>query len=234
MGILCGQYDSLPVTAGGPPAYLLANNAWGYGTAYNGEQCITNASGAPDFTIVKSAADSSAVMGYPSISSGCSLFGNAKTHGSFMPVSLAGLRPILTTWETSQDAVPGSRWDTTYDCWIFSKWPGQQFRVAEVMIMLTYPRVPLGAYPVTVGADEFLLSKRPRMSANDPSVSWNLIQFRYATPRASVTDLNLTPFFELAVTQGWARPADLLVQISAGFELWVNGEGLATTQFSVR
>jgi hypothetical protein len=65
-------------------------------------------------------------------------------------------------------------------------------------------------------------------------LAWNLVQFRLANPQASVTDLNLTHFLDYAVQRGRAAADDLLIQVSAGFGLWVRGKGLSVDWFTVQ
>lgn len=228
---LGGQYDHMLVASRiDGVGYTLANNAWGYRNGYHGHQCITNENGLANFRVAKSLANSTKVMGYPNIWCGCSLFGEIITPGSFLPLPVSGIPEIRSSWETDQGAVPGSTWNTAYDLWVSSGWPGDN-RTAEIMVMLTSPSPPRGASRVRIGGQKFYV--RQSTMARPEGLSWSFVQFWYASPRAAVRDLNLTAFVRYAVDRGWARPNDLLIQVAAGFELWVKGEGLATSSLSI-
>jgi Glycosyl hydrolase family 12 len=229
---LGGQYDHMLVSSGiSGVSYMLANNAWGYRSSYRDHQRITNADGLANFEVAKSLANSTQVMGYPNIWYGCSLFGNTVTPGSFLPLPLSAIPEIYSSWETDQRAVRGSTWNTAYDLWVSSAWPGDN-RTGEIMVMLNSPPMPRGATLVQVGGDEFYARHSTMTGPGGPS--WSFVQFWYPGQRASVRDLNLTTFVRYAIDRGWVSPTDLLIQIAAGFELWVKGEGLATRSVSIR
>lgn len=228
------QYGSQPVTAG-EVNLILANNAWGYGASYDGQQEIENHNGYANFSVTKSLAYSTKVMGYPNLWAGCRLGGTTEgpdTADSWMPIPLGSLPHVSGTFQTGQSAKDGSVWDTTFDCWVCSPstWP-KRTRVAEVMVLLTYPRIPAGAQEITLAGTVYYLTQRE--VSNTAGLVWNLVQFRLAEPRASVTELNLTQFFDYVMQRGWAAADDLLIQVSAGFELWVGGETLSVDWFTV-
>jgi Glycosyl hydrolase family 12 len=227
---LGGQYDHMLVASGiSGVGYMLANNAWGY-HGYRDHQCIANEDGRANFRVTRSLASSTQVMGYPNIWCGCSLFGDTVTPGSFLPLPLADVPEIYSTWETDQRAVRGSTWNTAYDLWVSSAWPGDN-RTAEIMVMLSYPPRPPGASLAQVGGEEFYA--RQSTMTRPEGLSWSFVQFWYPVQRASVKDLNLTTFVRYAIDHGWASPTDLLIQVAAGFELWAKGEGLATRSLSI-
>jgi hypothetical protein len=226
--VLCGKSQNLVTVSDTDVKYVLNNNAWNY-ASYAGEQCIENENGRPNFRITKSLADSTHVMGYPNVSHGPSPWASVNL-STMMPLQLSSLPTIYSSWRTSQNAAPGSKWDTTYDLWCCSRWPGQQYRTAEIMIMLTYPGAPSGDFALIDG-EEFLVRKAVRTNA--AGLSWNMVQFRFRQQRLCVTDLNLTPFLWYTLAHGWATETDLLVQISAGFELWTGGRGLSTDWISI-
>jgi hypothetical protein len=208
--------------AGPGKRYVINNNAWNYAD-YRGQQCIEIVNGSPSFRVTRSLAESSLVMGYPNVSYGPSPW--AEIGAGLMPVPLVSLPRIVSSWRTSQSAVPGSRWNTTFDIWCCSAWPGQQYRTAEIMIMLNYPGHHSGDV-VPINGEEFIVNARPRRNA--AGLSWLMIQYRFARQRASVSNLDVTALLQHALGRKWINATDLLVQISAGFELWVNGRGLSS------
>lgn len=224
---LCGKDQNISVHSQSGSVYVINNNAWNYGS-FAGQQCIEVAGTTPNFLVRKSLARSSVVMGYPNISRGPSPWAVRAT--DLMPMPLSCLPNIRSSWQTSQNAASGSKWNTSYDAWCCSSWPGQQYRTAEVMIMLTYPGAPDGDL-VTINGEHFAV--KTALRTNKTGLTWRLVQYRFRRQRGSLRDFDLTPFFHYAIGRGWITPADLLVQISAGFELWVGGQGLATTFFSV-
>ncbi len=215
---LCGKTQSMKIASAAGDEYQISNNAWNY-ARYAGEQCIQGTVGDPNFTVTRSLANSADVMGYPNVSRGPSPWAN-KSLNNLLPAPLSRLPAIYSSWQTSQNAAAGSKWDTTYDAWCCSRWPGPQYRTTEIMVMLTYPIARSGT-AVLIDGEEF--SARCVRRANPAGVSWNMVQFRFKYQRPSVASLNLTSFLRYAVDRGWANATDLLVQISAGFELWIGG-----------
>lgn len=226
--VLCGKAQSVPVTSATGTVYRVSNNAWNY-ARYAGEQCIEVSDGDPNFTITKSLARSTDVMGYPNVSHGPSPWAEHNP-SRLLPVPLRSVPTLRSSWRTSQNAVPGSSWDTAYDLWCCARWPGQQYRTTEIMIMLTYP-VARGSALAMIDGEEYLVRAATR--TNPAGLSWTMVQFRFWRQRPAVTNLNLTAFIEYAMARGWAAEDHLLVQISAGFELWTGGRGLATEWITI-
>jgi hypothetical protein len=224
--ILCGKSQSVAVLSGSGRRYVINNNAWNY-SDYHGQQCIETVGSGPNFKITKSLADSDSVMGYPNVSCGPSPW--AESGADLMPIPLGSLPKIFGSWRTSQSAVSGSRWNTAFDIWCCSAWPGQQHRTTEIMIMLNYPGRPFGDV-ASINDEEFIVSVKPRR--NTAGLSWVMVQYRFSRQRSSVSNLDMTSFLQYAIDRGWANARDLLVQISAGFELWVDGRGLSSDSIS--
>ena len=224
---LCGKDQRMPVRSETGYAYIINNNAWNY-ESFTGQQCIEVSDTTPGFLVTKSLAKSAVVMGYPNISRGPSPW--AVKAADLMPMPLSCLPRIRSSWRTLQNPTPRSKWNTSYDAWCCSSWPGQQYRTTEVMIMLNYPGPPVGE-PVTMDGEQFLV--RTALRTNKTGLTWRMVQYRFRRQRASLTDFDLTPVFHDAMGRGWITPTDLLVQVCAGFELWVGGQGLATESFSV-
>jgi hypothetical protein len=63
--------------------------------------------------------------------------------------------------------------------------------------------------------------------------SWKIVSYVASSPVASVTNLNLLPFFEDSVSRGSLEPSWWLIDVEFGFEIWSGGQGLAVPNFSV-
>jgi Cellulose binding domain/Glycosyl hydrolase family 12/Fibronectin type III domain len=63
--------------------------------------------------------------------------------------------------------------------------------------------------------------------------SWNIVSYVAVNPVASVSNLNLFPFFTDAVSRGSLETTWWLIDVEYGFEIWTGGQGLAMTGYSV-
>jgi cellulase/cellobiase CelA1 len=61
---------------------------------------------------------------------------------------------------------------------------------------------------------------------------WNYIAYIRTTPTSSVSNLDIQAFTQDAVSRGYIQPSWYLSGVEVGFELWVNGAGLASNSFS--
>lgn len=63
--------------------------------------------------------------------------------------------------------------------------------------------------------------------------SWKIVSYVASSPVTFVTNLNLLPFFEDAVSRSGLDPSWWLIDVEFGFEIWTGGKGLAMSDFSV-
>src|SRR5947209_20479984 len=63
--------------------------------------------------------------------------------------------------------------------------------------------------------------------------SWKIISYVLNPGATSVTNLDLKALFNDAVARGSINPANYLIDVEAGYEIWQGGQGLGTNSFSV-
>jgi hypothetical protein len=224
---LC-QMQNTPVAGG---VYTVQNNEWGSGAS----ECITT-DGSADFTVANSAIDNAtngAPGGYPSIYQGCH-WGNCTSGGlSGNPVQVSNLTTgkVTTSWSTTQ---PGGSndYDVAYDIW-FNQTPATtgQPNCTELMVWLNHngPVQPFGsevATGVTVGGRGYNVWEGSQGS-------FDTVSYTMTTPSTSVSNLDLAPLAQDAVSRGYLSSSCYLIDVEAGFELWQGGAGLATNSFAL-
>lgn len=217
----CGQFDNVSVRGS---EYIVQANEWNSSRT----QCLhvnDTAFAVTDGSFSLPSAGPPA--SYPSIFRGCH-WGNC-TSRSGMPVQVANLPPIPTTWAVT--APPSGAYDIAYDLW-FNQTPttSGQPNGTELMIWLDHRGgvQPAGSRIGTVSlAGATWDVWRASMSG------WTYVAYVRQAPTDSV-ELDLRAFTEDAVTRGTILPAWYLIDIEAGFEIWQGGQGLATRSFSAR
>jgi len=223
---LC-QSQTAAVSGG---VYTVQNNEWGS----SAPECSTT-DGNADFTVANSSisnATNGAPGGYPSIYQGCH-WGNCTSGGlSGNPVQASAITTgkVTTSWSTTQ---PGGSndYDVAYDIW-FNQTPttSGQPNGTELMIWLNHngPVQPFGsqvASGTTIGGRGY--------NVWFGTQGWNTVSYTMTTPTTSVSNLDLAPLVQDAISRGYIQPSWWLIDIEAGFELWQGGAGLATNSFSV-
>jgi hypothetical protein len=206
-------------------AYIIQDNEWN-STA---QQCITY-NGGTSWTV--STANFTPPGGgapntYPSIYQGCH-WGSCTT-GSSLPIQVSNLGSASTSWSTSQ---PGSgAYDVAYDIW-FNSTPttGGQPDGTELMIWLNSRGgvSPFGQQTGTSTVDGFNWNVW-----TGQQTSWKIISYVLNPGGTSFTNLDLKAIISDAENRGSINPANYLIDVEAGFEIWQGGQGLATNSFSV-
>ena len=206
-------------------AYIIQDNEWNS----SAQQCITYTSGTAwsvstaNFTPPPGGAPNT----YPSSFQGCH-WGNCTT-GSGMPIQVSNLGSATTSWSTSQPA--SGAYDVAYDIW-FNSTPttGGQPDGTELMIWLNSRG----------GVSPFGSQTGTSTAAGDnwnvwtgQQTSWKIISYVLNPGGTSFTNLDLKSIIEDAVNRGSINPANYLIDVEAGFEIWQGGQGLATNSFSV-
>jgi hypothetical protein len=211
-------------------AYRIRNAYW-RGTR---KMCITNANLHTNFTVTSRPGTDrrGLVSAYPDILRGC--LWQICTPNAHIPVQVSRLRMLKSTWHTRQNA--RGDWNAAYDLWFGKRrMTTGQADGAELMIWLNrHGSCCRTARPTTVRIDGYkFLVTHWRHYSGKWHVSWNYIQFRMAHPRNWVTGLRLMPFINRAIRMGLVRRVWWLENVTAGFEIWRGGVGLATTKFAV-
>lgn len=224
---LCGQYQHTPVTNKLGQSFIVRNDNYG-----GQRECIINSDARPNFAVTQSLAHSGPkrpVMAFPYIFLGCSW--GLCTPGSGLPARVSALHDPLTTWDASLQA--DGRWDATYDIW-FNQTPitTGQATGGELMIwMNSRGQSTPGRHTPIVWEDHarwYLHSWITRHAG----IRWRLIQFRPVRPVSQFAGLHLNAFIKQAESRHWIRASSWMLNIDAGFEIWNNGNGLATTWFA--
>jgi hypothetical protein len=224
---LCRTDSTVTVTGQGGHYLVDNNNFMGRG------ECLTGSRTTSAFRVSVSRATSTGPDSdaYPNILVGCS-WGVCSTH-STLPAKVSKLGDPVTTWHTDEKA--GGWWAAAYDMW-FDPRPIRTGQAStEMMIWLNaqglYNPAGMGWPVVRIdGAQWYVLT----WITGNGHQTWRYVQFRKYTPRWSVTDLDMKPFYRYMEDQGWITPSWYALNIEAGFEIWNGGAGLTTTAFSAR
>ncbi|HEY4021449.1 MAG TPA: ricin-type beta-trefoil lectin domain protein [Pseudonocardiaceae bacterium] len=218
----CSQNGSTSIEGG---QYIIQDNEWNS----SAQQCITYTSGTAwsVSTANFSPPPGGAPNTYPSIYQGCH-WGSC-TSGSSMPIQVSNLGSATTSWDTSQPA--SGAYDVAYDIW-FNSTPttGGQPDGTELMIWLNSRGgvSPFGSQTgtSTVDGDNWNVW-------TGQQTSWKIISYVLNPGGTSFTNLDLKAIIGDAVNRGSINPANYLIDVEAGFEIWQGGQGLATNSFSV-
>jgi glycosyl hydrolase family 12/cellulose binding protein with CBM2 domain/putative Ig domain-containing protein len=214
----------------GGGSYIVQNDEWDSSAA----ECVTT-DGSADFTVANSAisnATNGAPGGYPSIYQGCH-WGACSSGGlAATPVQASSLGPgkVTTSWSTTQTGT--GAYDVAYDIWFnrTATTTGQP-NCMELMVWLNHQGSvqPFGsevAGGVSIGGHSYDVWEGGNSFGDTVSYSMT-------TGTTSVTNLDLAPLVQDAITRGYLSSSCYLIDVEAGFELWQGGAGLATKSFSV-
>jgi hypothetical protein len=216
----CDKFGTVPVNG---KEYVVQNNRW------NSEdsQCIDVKGTA--FTVTQGRFDlatNGPPASYPAIFKGCH-WGNC-TEASGMPVQVAKLPPVGSSWSVTVPAAGGA-FDVAYDIWFnTSPTTAGQPDATELMIWLDHGGgvQPAGSQVATVslaGATWELWAGKME--------SWKYVAYVRRPATQTVENLDIRAFVQDSVGRGYIRPSDYLIAIEAGFEIWKGGAGFATSAF---
>jgi Glycosyl hydrolase family 12/Cellulose binding domain/Fibronectin type III domain len=217
----CSTFGTISIDGG---AYIFQNNEWNSSL----EQCAT-VSGTgftlttADFNLPTDGAPAT----YPSIFRGCH-WGNCTTSNPF-PIEESNIASASTSVTITQPS--GYNNDAAYDIWFnqTSTTSGQP-NGTEIMIWINHQGSPqpFGSETATETIDGATWEVWTGRQS-----SWNIVSYVRETPVNSVSNLNLLPFFNDAVSRGSLQPSWWLIDVEYGFEIWTGGQGLAMSGFSV-
>jgi cellulose 1,4-beta-cellobiosidase len=211
--------------------YILQNNEYDSSAT----ECVSTDGGA-DFQVASSGianSTSGSPGAYPSIYQGCH-WGACSAGGlSTDPIEESALKPgeVTTSWGTTQ---PGgsNAYDVAYDIW-FNKTATTtgQPNCTEIMVWLNHngsvqPYGSTVATGVNVGGTTYNVWEGAQST-------WDTVSYVMTSPTTSVSNLDMAPIAQDAVSRGYMSSSCYLIDIEAGFELWQGGAGLATNSFSV-
>ena len=216
----CAQFGIIPLDTG---AYNFQMNEFNSSTT---ECATTNGVGFNITTANFNNATNGAPGAYTSLYRGCH-WGTCTSSNPF-PIQESNIASAATSVALTQPS--GYNNDAVYDIWFnqTSTTSGQP-NGAEVMIWLNHQGSiqpfgsPTGA--VTIDGAQYEV-----WTGNQ---SWKIVSYVATSPVTSVSNLNLLPFFEDAVSRGSLDPTWWLIDVEFGFEIWTGGQGLAASNFSV-
>jgi cellulose 1,4-beta-cellobiosidase len=211
-------------------AYIVQNNEYDSSAS----ECVSTDGGA-DFNVANSGianSTSGSPGSYPSIYAGCH-WGLCSSGGlSSNPIQESSLKTgeVTSSWNTTQTG--SGAYDVAYDIW-FNKTAttSGQPNCTEIMVWLNHNGSvqPFGstvASNVNVGGTTYNVWEGGQSS-------WDTVSYVMTSPATSVSNLDMAPIAQDAVSRGYMSSSCYLIDIEAGFELWQGGAGLATNSFSV-
>jgi hypothetical protein len=213
---VCDKFGSTPVAGG---RYEVQNDLWG-GTS----QCIVAFD--TGFRVEANHNKTSGPASYPSMVFGCN-YGNC-TKGTPFPRPVSDLGDLRTSWTTTTPAK--GDYNVSYDIWLdpTARKDGRPTGL-ELMIWLKHTdRVK----PIGKQVGETTLDGVP-YEVWVGKADLTTISYVRKQPTNAVTNLAIPTFVTDATKRGVAKPGWYMTSVQAGFEPWIGGTGLATTNFSV-
>ena len=214
---VCDKFGSTPVAGG---RYEVQNDLWGAGTS----QCIVAFD--TGFRVEAKHNKPSGPASYPSMVFGCN-YGNC-TKGTPFPRPVSDLGDLRTSWTTTTPAT--GDYNVSYDIWLdpTARKTGRPTGL-ELMIWLKHTdRVN----PIGKQVGETTLDGVP-YEVWQGKADVTTISYVRKQATNSVTNLSIPTFVTDATKRGVAKPGWYMTSVQAGFEPWIGGTGLATTNFSV-
>lgn len=151
-----------------------------------------------------------------------------------MPVQVSAMtgkaNKVVTSYDTT--VVDSGDWDDSYDNWYnAASSTSNNSSGLEMMIWLDhYGSIqPAGSVVASnVSIDGYKFNVWYTGSGNGGTVSYVM-----TSATTSVTNLDQGPFAADAVQRGYMQSSWYLIDIEAGFEPWVGGQGLTANSFNV-
>ncbi len=206
--------------------YIFQNNEWNSTL----EQCATI--DGIGFTLTTANFDQSALGSYspatyPSVYRGCH-WGNCTSSNPF-PIEMSNLASATSSVTITQPS--GYENDSAYDIWFnqTSTTSGQP-NGTEIMIWINHQG---GAGPAGTLAGTATIDGASYQVYTGRMASWNIASYVANPGVNSVSNLNLIPFFNDAISRGQLESSWWLIDVEYGFEVWNGGQGLTATNFSV-
>lgn len=225
--IKCGKADTVAV----PPAsntYKVNTNNW---NDVANSQCVKIKDANGDFSITSSTHNLPAngkPAAYPFIAKGCHWGSCTSATSSGLPKQASALFNVSSSWTVS---LPSSgAYNAAYDIW-FNQSPttGGAPNGAELMVWLAHRGVqPFGgklatAVPIAGATWDVWGGKNGAIY---------VITYVRTVNASSVCNLNLKAFIGDATARGDIKASWYLIAVEAGFEIWQDGVGLASSGFT--
>jgi len=218
---ICDTYGSTTIAGG---RYIVQNNNWGDSTT----QCINvTGTGFAVTTASHNKAQNGAPGSYPSVYAGCHYANCSSGSGLPMQTSDSRFGGISTSVAMTY---PGNNsvYDASYDIWFdpTARTDGQNTG-AELMIWLNHTGSvqPVGSRVATVSI------AGGSWDVWYGNSGWNVVSYVRTSATSSIS-FRVNDFWSDVVARGYGQRAWYMTSVQAGFEPWVNGTGLAVTNFS--
>ena len=212
------------------PLYYVENS-----DSPGGSTCLTVSPTGVSFRVDSTSYDTSdgvpadqQFIGYMAVFTGC------KHGGCFepnYPALASRIESEATSWSFNFSST--GRYDAVYDAY-FNTTPTEQNvpTGAELMIWLNEQNIALMGPQlpdVTIDGTQWHVFDVYKQTAVG---SWNRIAFERVTPVTSVSNLDVAPFVQAAISDGAIAPDWYQQDLESGFEIWSGGVGLTTYSFS--
>jgi Glycosyl hydrolase family 12 len=223
---VCGDFATITL----PGTYLVHNNVWN-GAVPDGAQCIRalwdGASDVAGFVVEPNFNVGSSQPGsYPAIIYGWHY--EYSVPSPYVAQQIQSINSIPSEWGYSVPAA--GQYNVSYDLWVHPQQdPPNPNGGLEIMIWTTTRDVvPIGGnqgYTVGFGGAEWEVWY-------GSAGAWNTVTYRRVTNTSSV-DMDLLPFVEHAVGQGYAQDSWYLLGVEAGFEIWEGNQAMTSSYYQV-
>ena len=202
--------------------YNVMNNVWGATTAQRLEVDLAGTY----FRVILSEHNNTGgtPASYPAIFKGTH-WDWTTTQNNPMPKMISEVGSAPFTWVIDTTAVAGT-WNAAFESWFNETGTGSNYS-AELMIWINYAggAGPGGSRVATVDIGGHTWDVYYALW------DWNYIAYKITTVTDSVS-LDLRDFIYDALTRGYLFTHWYLVNMEAGFEIWRDGQGLATFSYA--
>ena len=212
-------------------SYHLQANEWDSNSPFT---IVSN--GGADFRIAVSGVDNStngAPGAYPSLYRGCH-WGYCTSRSGFPIRASRIVKPGTVTTSDNTTVSRNGAWDDSYDIWFNHRRSTSNNSAdgLEMMIWLDHfgPIQPAGSLVVSnvnIGGSAY------DVWYGGPGRDGGTLSFVLSRSMTSVSNLDLGPLTSYAISHRYMRPSWYLIDVEAGFETWVRGEGLSVNSFNV-
>lgn len=225
---VCSQFGTISLTN----QYLIQNNVWnGAVPGSGGSQCVSALwDGASD--VAGFVAEPSFDLGtpepgsYPSIVYGWHY--DADVPGSYSPEAVSTINAIPSQWEW--DVPAAGQYNVSYDLWIHPNASATSPNGGLELMIWTATR---GVQPIGTNQGYTVDFEGATWEVwyGSPG-GWNTVTYRRTT-NTSAVDMDLMPFVEHAVMEGYAQNWWSLLGVEAGFEIWEGYQPMTTSWYHV-
>jgi hypothetical protein len=223
---VCGQWDIVQLVNN---TYIYQQNEWNS----SDRQCATAGPNAQfSVTTANFNLSNGSPATYPSLYKGVHPFGGESpnqgiaTENSNMPIIVSNITAASTSVSASGSS---SIYDLSYDIWFTTNGSeqGRPMGGTELMIWLNYSGSiqPFGSSigTVSIGGATY--------EVWGGTQDWKTISYRRQSKTNSAS-IDLSPFFQDAISRGYLSNSYYLMDIEVGFEIWSGGNGMAINSFS--